>query len=361
MHFFRTWRRGFTLVELLVVIAIIGVLIALLLPAVQKVREAANRTQCANNMRQLALACHNCQNDHGSFPPFYLNWAPPTTFFNGSQGNYWPANYGTMMFALLPYMEQEPLWNASLCTAAQQYGNGYTGPNYNVYSMTGFNGVEWWGPNGNVIPVYGYGVKTFICPSDPTTTPDALIDSGPNSGWGATSYSGNFLVFGNPVAQYANDPDFSTIGYIYPSGVNVYGNLATIPKSFPDGTTNTILWAEGYTICNWPSLANPNSGGSGNAWAWENDTNPVPGQGNPSVGQFAPGVAMESPWNDGTKFQLMPLVEQCLKQYPNTGHTAGLNVALADGSGRNISLSISALTFYYAMRPNDGQTLGSDW
>jgi hypothetical protein len=209
--------------------------------------------------------------------------------------------------------------------------------------------------------VYGYGLKNFICPSDPTATPDSIIDSGPNSGWGASSYAGNFLVFGNPRPTNLNDPDYFTTGFNYPPAVNVYGNLAVIPKSFPDGTSNTILFAEAYTICNWPSTANPDPGGSGNAWGWDNDTNPAPGQGNPSVGQYAPGVAMESPWNDGTRFQLVPTVDQCVKAYPQTGHAAGLNVVLADGSGRSISASISTTTFYNAIRPDDGQTLGPDW
>jgi prepilin-type N-terminal cleavage/methylation domain-containing protein len=358
MAIFRFWRRGFTLVELLVVIAIIGVLIALLLPAVQKIREAANRSECANNLRQLALACHNIQNDRGSFPPFYLNWAPSNTTYCGDQGHGWPANNGTMLFALLPYLEQQPLWSAAQCTANQE-DNTYTGPTYNVFTPTGYNGVEWWGVNGNVTPVLGYGLKVFLCASDPTTTPDGIIDSGPNSGWGASSYSGNFLVFGNPDPMYLNDPDFSTIGYNYPAGINVYGNCAVLPTSFPDGTSNTILFGEGYSLCNWPDLTNPDPGGSGNGWTWEEDTNPAPGQ--QGVGMYAPGIAMESPWNDGTKFQLVPLLEQCIKAYPQTGHASGMNVALADGSSRSIAPTISVLTFTNAMRPDDGQNLGSDW
>src|SRR5262245_10869609 len=88
-------RRGFTLIELLVVIAIIAVLIGLLLPAVQPVRDAANRTTCTNNVKQLALACHNFENTFGTLPP----WA-------GSAAG----EYGSAHYLLLPYIEQEALF-----------------------------------------------------------------------------------------------------------------------------------------------------------------------------------------------------------------------------------------------------------
>src|SRR5262249_339745 len=109
MPFFRRLRlsRGFTLVELLVVIAIIGILIGLLLPAVQKIREAAARIQCANNLKQITLANANCADTHEGIMPPGLGLYPNRM---GSENN----GEGGLFLHLLPYVEQDNLYSASI-------------------------------------------------------------------------------------------------------------------------------------------------------------------------------------------------------------------------------------------------------
>src|SRR5207253_2786415 len=143
MRLFKLWRarlRGFTLIELLVVIAIIAILIALLVPAVQKVREAAARTQCLNNLKQIGLATHSFNDTYKKLPPAWSPDAGGGTFGSnassfGPYNN--PSKTGTIFFFILPYIEQAPLYNISpnAQTTATQYAA--------------------------IVPIY-------ICPSDPT-------------------------------------------------------------------------------------------------------------------------------------------------------------------------------------------------
>jgi len=181
--------RGFTLIELLVVIAIIAVLIGLLLPAVQKVREAAARAQCTNNLKQLSLACHNCNDTYSELPPMYGSPVAAGPFKGQS---------GVALFWLLPFIEQDALFKSA-------NGNSYSAP-------------------GNV---HTKPVKAFVCPSDPNYG-TGLLD--PGNPWALGCYSCNFQAFGQ-------------------AGTTSWEGANKIGSSFTDGTSNTILFAERYARC----------------------------------------------------------------------------------------------------------------
>jgi prepilin-type N-terminal cleavage/methylation domain-containing protein len=106
----RLWRQGFTLIELLVVIAIIAILIGLLLPAVQKVREAAARTQCTNNLKQIGLGIHNCNDTYGFLPTGGAHWSQPPTYLAPGQPADPRDQRAGWLFQLLPFVEQDNVW-----------------------------------------------------------------------------------------------------------------------------------------------------------------------------------------------------------------------------------------------------------
>src|SRR5262245_57903884 len=166
-------RRAFTLIELLVVIAIIAILIGLLLPAVQKVREAAARMKCQNNVKQLALAIHNYENTTG-YVPVALHWKSP--FYGGSTftpGNRLSSpngtNHGTWLSDILPYVEQGPAYNQLL-------------PQYT--SATPDTAAA-----ESLMMALG-AIPTFICPSDPTNGAGGKGTSISKIGFGSSNYYG---------------------------------------------------------------------------------------------------------------------------------------------------------------------------
>ncbi|MFO0876301.1 MAG: DUF1559 domain-containing protein [Gemmataceae bacterium] len=158
----RTSRRGFTLIELLVVIAIIAILIGLLLPAVQKVREAAARMQCSNNLKQLGLACHNYESTYGKLPPGGLLSHRTHTPY-GIDSNFPGTGYDGQSIGvlphLLPYVEQENLFKLIMSGSTP---SNYLDPNIKAPSYDVLPSSMWWANRGAMI-------KTFLCPSDNAT------------------------------------------------------------------------------------------------------------------------------------------------------------------------------------------------
>jgi prepilin-type N-terminal cleavage/methylation domain-containing protein len=320
-------RPAFTLIELLVVIAIIGVLVGLLLPAVQKVREAANRISCTNNLKQLGLATHNCNDTFQRLPPAF-GWFTPTGTISSSAG------FGSVLFHLLPFIEQDNLYRASSISVT------VGAVTYQVYDP------------GTVPAVNTSVVKTFVCPSDP---------SNPNGhpfgmAQGGSSYAGNFFTFGQ-----ANG--------LYPvTSFNWFGTNS-IPSTFQDGTSNTVLFAEKYARCEHPqSTARGRSTGGGTMWS-HSESNPITASGQswwPLV--MAPDYIKYSTFAYGPTagFLIRPLPftgagATCDWTQASTGHSGVILVGLADGSVRSVSSSVAPPTWWYAFTPNGGEILPSNW
>jgi prepilin-type N-terminal cleavage/methylation domain-containing protein/prepilin-type processing-associated H-X9-DG protein len=324
----RSQRSAFTLIELLVVIAIIAVLIALLVPAVQKVREAAARAQCQNNLKQQALATHSCNDTYRRLPPA-TGWYPgPGT--GGRLPNAQPVGplppgqgaYGNVYFHILPFIEQQSVWESS------NDGQG----NYLWENIPHY-------PSSTIV------IQTYRCPSDPSTTPDGYIALSAADGggaWAAGSYSYNFQVFGN-VANF-----------------NTYGNVAALvwqaSNTFAmvtDGLSNTIFFTERYQGC-W-SVSSWDWGGTD----WSNPAFAVP-MWHPKGTTVSDSVGPVSifqvnpppPWVDN------PNCNQRVAQSP---HDGGINVALGDGSTRFLNGNITPTTWWSACTINGGEPLGGDW
>jgi prepilin-type N-terminal cleavage/methylation domain-containing protein len=348
-------RRGFTLIELLVVIAIIGVLIGLLVPAVQKVREAANRATCQINLKQIGLAIHSYTDSTGRIPQVWVQ-----TYSGPGRAN--PRTTASMFYFLLPYVEQKGIFDS---------GSALTNPA--VPSSLKYSGQA---ANDKLVPIY-------LCPSDPTN-PSNFDDRGvsyvPNytgsqftnaitNAVGATGlcYAANILVFDpNPLEDYNASSSAET------------GRAPkTLAGAMPDGTSNTICIAHRYKVCSSsingttrnPWWGNPrNTGGVKQNPAfglaeYSRDHSRQPNAGFLAIGSgaaFSTGTYAGAP-GTGIPFQTTPAPDTCHPNVTQSPHPGAMMVCLGDGSVRSVDPSISTRTWYNACHPYDRNPLGSDW
>jgi prepilin-type N-terminal cleavage/methylation domain-containing protein len=234
-------RRGFTLIELLVVIAIIAILIALLLPAVQQAREAARRTQCRNNLKQMGLALHNYLSTFTKFPPGRLmpdliigSGAPSTNYSNYNAANppaqAWVGNRSVHIF-LLPYMDQANIYN--LINFAGTHS----------HQMTTGGGVT---PINRNFTAYANAANLFICPSDSFTGRVITENNYVYNFGGSTPYAGARSNGDqtNTTASMNTGTGYWAGKTLSAGGDGAFSTIAIADKDFTDGMSNTVMFSE---------------------------------------------------------------------------------------------------------------------
>lgn len=304
------------------VLAIIAVLIGLLLPAVQKVRESANRLKCMNNLKQISLACHNYHDVNNTLPTLYSYWPFQ---FSANGANYEQFANPSAFVLLLPYLEQQALYQSMYRTVYMQ----------TFSSLFPFFG----GP-------FAIPVSLYACPSDSGLPSPPIIQDNvgwafdpPGTYWPMTSYRPNSGA-GYRSGGYYYFPSYGGLGF---SGVVGLSEVSIAGIS--DGTSNTILFGEGNNFdLNWPQYAAtmgwwapPSLAMFGSKWS---DLNPFGIGGCPfAIGDSPLNNRLPSPpppklW--GQYLAVVSVVESF-----GSGHIHGANFAFCDGSVRFISNSIN--------------------
>lgn len=328
-----TRRTAFTLIELLVVIAIIAILIALLVPAVQKVREAAARMQCSNNLKQLGLATHNYHGVYRYFPVGWQAptpsgaWANPATVASDlSAGSPLPgaARYTNLYVELLPYFEQDNL----------QKKWDYTNISNNL--------------SGGQNAVSAQVIQMLLCPTSPLASQPVAQVSG--NYYGLNSYAG-------VAGRYSFRAYKNTSTYVISNDGIFYINSRVRMGDITDGTSNTCMFGERQHLdknfdrmyTNFPII-----GWSG--WAWCDQPN--------AIGDYLVGAAQPINWlipdsASGANSSSNPWVQQRLSTM-GSGHTGGANVCLADGSVRFVrdSLPVETLQVLCTRAGNEVASFG---
>ncbi|OWK34986.1 DUF1559 domain-containing protein [Fimbriiglobus ruber] len=318
-------RRGFTLIELLVVIAIIAILIGLLLPAVQKVREAAARAKCQNNLKQLGLAMHNYASAYGNFP---YGWCSETGKFSPQNASGYYHRRQNWFQQILPYIEQQALYNL--------YQNDQT--NYVFYISSSIIGVV---------------VNSQVCPSDP---------SAPGIGAsGVAAFQGNYIVNAGGVAWSGSTATQVVNFTAGDPGGPFYVDSQTRITDITDGTSNTFMASEsiirGNAVQNswgeagghwggaphgsyaFSTYQQPNTAATDKVYSCKATTWPAAPNGAPCTSDSDSGGT----WN-----------------YARSYHTGGVNAVLSDGSTRFVANSVTLSTYQAMGTRADGLVVNID-
>jgi prepilin-type N-terminal cleavage/methylation domain-containing protein len=335
----RRTRPGFTLIELLVVIAIIAILIGLLLPAVQKVREAAARAQSQNNLKQIVLACHNASDTRGCFPPVH------DVFWSNFTGGPWAVakapqiGHGSFYWFLLPYIEQQNL----------------AGPQLNQFEQANLK--------------FPTSIKTLVSPLDPgpkelSSTQQYWHNNSTNytGVTSCTSYAVNYQVFAGRGCMFPSGNALTNSGWP-PTWDN-----SRSPGKLIDGSSNTVLFAEKMMVVRNANTSNLEVGnavffcpecpiGSPNNTArtgWGNGSYPLFNHTN--VTRNATTGRLEFP-----KFQTNTTPQNANPSVAHALTAGGITVGMGDGSVRTVSPGVTNDTWIRVCDPEDGLVVSNDW
>ena len=325
----RRANAAFTLIELLVVIAIIGVLVGLLLPAVQQARAAARRTASRNNLRQIALGVANLiETNRGYFPPAYID--DTATNYGGP---YKKVLQASPFYVVLPYIEELTIYESGRITTD---GAGILAADWS-YSPYARNGLakQW----GQVSPMRQQ-ISTYTNPSDPTSATRFW------NTYAASGYAGNFQVFGYP--------ELNAAGW-----APLFGERQL--KQLQDGTSKTILLAEKRGKVN---AAGTNAADDEGGTGWNMDLSSSHYKGHPMIGFTGVRLTYYGGWNDSGCTALLPPLDDPADGagVPERATAFGgvCGVALADASVRSISSAISPDVWRNLLLISDGNVVNVD-